>query len=203
MLTQAIENLLNRNLPRSPRAIELCEALKGKTVRIDAQPLGWTLVIEALGTSVRLSKAEGDKEADARISGSLMSLAQLAGPEPEEVIRRGDVAIRGDAELAQKFRELAMLLKPDVEEEMSRLIGDTPAHQALRFAKMAAGFGRRFAETGIRNTAEYLAHERRDLVPRAEAEDHYRNVERLRADLDRLDARARLLEDEPAPEDPR
>jgi ubiquinone biosynthesis protein UbiJ len=68
---------------------------------------------------------------------------------------------------------------------------------------MAAGFGRRFAETGIRNTAEYLAHERRDLVPRAEAEDHYRNVEKLRADLDRLDARARLLEDEPTPPDPR
>ncbi|MBC8026048.1 MAG: SCP2 sterol-binding domain-containing protein, partial [Steroidobacteraceae bacterium] len=78
MLTQAVENLLNRNLPRSPRALELCGALNGKTVRIDAQPLGWTLVIEALGTSVRLSKATGDKEADARISGSLMSLAQLA-----------------------------------------------------------------------------------------------------------------------------
>lgn len=203
MLTQAIENLLNRNLPRSPRALELCGALRGKSVRIDAQPLGWTLVIEALGTSVRLAKTAGDKEADAHIAGSLMSLAQLAGPEPEEVIRRGDVSIRGDAEVAQKFRELAMLLKPDVEEELSRLIGDTPAHQALRFAKMAADFGRRFAVTGIRNTAEYLAHERRDLVPRAEAEDHYRNVERLRADLDRLDARARLLEDEPSPGDPR
>lgn len=203
MLTQAIENLLNRNLPRSPRALELCEQLKGRIVRIDAQPLGWTLLIEALGTSVRLSKSADGREPDARISGSLMSLAQLAGPEPEEVIRRGDVSIRGDAEVAQKFRELAMLLKPDVEEELSRLIGDTPAHQALRFAKMAAGFGRRFAQTGVRNAAEYLAHERRDLVPRAEAEDHYRNVERLRADLDRLDARTRLMEDEPAREDPR
>jgi ubiquinone biosynthesis protein UbiJ len=38
------------------------------------------------------------------------------------VIQRGDVTIRGDAEVAQKFRELAMLLKPDVEEELSRLI---------------------------------------------------------------------------------
>jgi ubiquinone biosynthesis protein UbiJ len=203
MLTQAIENLLNRNLPRSPRALELCGALNGKTVRIDAQPLGWTLVIEALGTSVRLAKAAGDKEPDARISGSLMSLAQLAGPEPEEVIRRGDVSIRGDAEIAQRFRELAMLLKPDVEEELSRLIGDTPAHQALRFARMAVGFGRRAAETSVRNVAEYLAHERRDLVPRAEAEDHYRNVERLRADLDRLEARTRLMEDEPQAQDPR
>ena len=123
-----------------------------------------------------------------------MSLAALAGPHPEEVIQRGDVTIRGDAELAQKFRELAMLLKPDVEEELSRLIGDTPAHQALRLAKAVTGFGRRAVNTGVRNVAEYLAHERGDLVPRAEAEDFYRGVERLREDLDRLDARARLIE---------
>jgi ubiquinone biosynthesis accessory factor UbiJ len=203
MLTQSIENLLNRNLPRSPRALELCEALKGRTVQIDARPLGWTLVIEALGTSVRLSKSAGDRAPDVSISGSLMSLALLAGPEPEEVIRRGDVRISGDAEIAQKFRELAMLLKPDVEEELSRLIGDTPAHQALRFAKMAAGFGRRTAETTVRNVAEYLAHERGDLVPRAEAEDFYRNVEKLRTDLDRLDARTQFLEAAGQPEDAR
>jgi ubiquinone biosynthesis protein UbiJ len=194
MLTQAIENLLNRNLPRSPRAQQLCESLHGKTVRIEARGLGWVVNVEALGSSVRLSKTAGEKNPDAEISGSLMNLAALAGPSPEEVIRRGDVTIRGDAEIAQKFRELAMLLKPDVEEELSRLIGDTPAHQALRFVRSLAGAGRRAATTQVRNVAEYLAHESRDLVPRAEAEDIYRSVERLREDLDRLDARAQMLE---------
>jgi ubiquinone biosynthesis protein UbiJ len=206
MLTQAIENLLNRNLPRSPRAQELCESLKGKAVRIEAVGLGWRLDCESLGTSLKLTKSgEAERTPDAEISGSLMNLAALAGTHPEEVIQRGDVSIRGDAELAQKFRELAMLLKPDVEEELSKIIGDTPAHQALRFARMATGFGRRAVKTGVRNVAEYLAHERGDLVPRAEAEDFYRDVERLREDLDRLDARTRALEavDEDVPEDQR
>jgi ubiquinone biosynthesis protein UbiJ len=193
LLTQAIENLLNRNLPRSPRAGELSAALHGKTVRIEARGLGWVVFVESLGTSLRLAKAS-ERAADAEISGSLMNLAALAGSHPEEVIRRGDVSIRGDAEIAQKFRELAMLLKPDVEEELSKLIGDTPAHQALRFVRSLAGAGRRAATTQVRNVAEYLAHESRDLVPRAEAEDFYRSVERLREDLDRLDARTRLLE---------
>jgi len=193
MLTEAIENLLNRNLPRSPRALELTAALKGKSVRIEARTLGWVLRCESLGSSVQLKRA-GDTPADAEISGSLISLAALAGPHPEEVIQRGDVGIRGDAEIAQKFRELAMLLKPDVEEELARLIGDTPAHQALRFVKMATNFGRRAATTSVRNVAEYLAHERGDLVPRAEAEDFYRGVERLREDLDRLEARTRFIE---------
>jgi ubiquinone biosynthesis accessory factor UbiJ len=205
MLTQAIENLLNRNLPRSPRARELCEALAGKRVRIEARGLGWVLVAESMNTSIRLSKEDsGLAPPDADISGSLMNLAALAGSHPEEVIQRGDVTIRGDAEVAQKFRELAMLLKPDVEEELSRLIGDTPAHQALRFVKLATGFGRRAAQTSVRNVAEYLAHERGDLVPRAEAEDFYRGVERLREDLDRLEARARQIESADAePETPR
>jgi ubiquinone biosynthesis protein UbiJ len=193
VLTQAIENLLNRNLPRSPRAQELCETLQGRRVRIEARGLGWVLVAECLPTSIRLAKGEPAAPADAEISGSLMSLAALAGAHPEEVIRRGDVTIRGDAELAQKFRELAMLLSPDIEEELSKLIGDTPAHQALRLVKSVTGFGRRAASTGVRNVAEYLAHERRDLVSGPEAEDFYRSVEKLREDVDRLDARARLL----------
>jgi len=195
VLTQAIENLLNRNLPRSPRAQELCETLKGKCVRIEAAGLGWRLDCESLGTSLKLTRAEHQRTPDASISGSLMSLAALAGEHPEEVIQRGDVRIRGDAELAQDFRELAMLLRPDVEEELSKLIGDTPAHQALRLARAFTGFGRRAVDTGVRNVAEYLAHERGDLVPRAEAEDFYRSVERLRDDLDRLDARAKLIEE--------
>jgi ubiquinone biosynthesis protein UbiJ len=194
MLTQAIENLLNRNLPRSPRAGELATVLRGRTVRIEARGLGWVVFVESLGSSVRLSKTGGDGAPDAEISGSLMNLAALSGAHPEEVIRRGDVSIRGDAEVAQKFRELAMLLKPDVEEELSKLIGDTPAHQALRFVRGLAGAGRRAATTSVRNAAEYLAHESRDLVPRAEAEDFYRGVERLREDLDRLEARTQLLE---------
>jgi len=199
MLTQAIENLLNRNLPRSPRAGELAASLQGKTVRIEARGLGWVVFVESLGSSVRLSKTGDERAADAEISGSLMNLAALAGAHPEEVIRRGDVSIRGDAEIAQKFRELAMLLRPDVEEELSKLIGDTPAHQALRFAKAVTGFGRRAVDTGVRNVAEYFAHERGDLVPRAEAEDFYRRVERLREDLDRLEARTRLLEQADSP----
>ncbi len=199
MLTEAIENLLNRNLPRSPRAQDLCEQLRGRSVRIETRSPGWVVRIESLGTSLKLSK--DGTGTDAEISGTLLSLAALSGPSPEEVIRRGDVTIRGDAEVSQKFRELALLLRPDVEEELSRLIGDTPAHQALRMVKLATGFGRRAIHTGVRNAAEYFAHERGDLVSRPEAEDFYRGVERLREDLDRLEARARLLE--PEPEGPR
>ena len=89
MLTQAIENLLNRNLPRSPRARELTSALKGKSVRIEAQGLGWVLDCESLGSSLRLTKSGAtEKSPDAEIAGSLLNLAALAGDNPEQVIQR-------------------------------------------------------------------------------------------------------------------
>ena len=68
MLTQAIENLLNRNLPRSPRAGELAAALQGKTVRIEARGLGWIVLAESLGSSLRLTKSDSARSVDAEIS---------------------------------------------------------------------------------------------------------------------------------------
>jgi ubiquinone biosynthesis protein UbiJ len=122
-----------------------------------------------------------------------VSLLALSGPAPESVLQRGDVLIEGDAELAQKFRELARLLRPDLEEELSLVVGDVPAHQLGRLARLALGFGQRAARTTLMNLAEYLGHERADLVPRNEGEQFLSGVERLREGVDRLEARLKLL----------
>ena len=101
--------------------------------------------------------------------------------------------ISGDAELAQKFRELAALLTPDVEEELSLLIGDVAAHRLGTLARGGRRWARRAAHTTLANLAEYLAHERRDLVPRNEGEQFLRGVDALREGVDRLQARLELL----------
>ena len=108
---------------------------------------------------------------------------------PDAVLQRGDVEIRGDATLAQKYRELALLLRPDVEEELSLAVGDVAAHQIGRAARAAFSFGRRAAATTVQNVAEYFAHEQRDLVPRAEGDQLLKGVDALREDVDRLEAR--------------
>jgi ubiquinone biosynthesis protein UbiJ len=99
------------------------------------------------------------------------------------------VQVRGEVELLQRYRDLILLLKPDLEEELSRLIGDSPAHRLVALARGALAFGRRGADTTIRNAAEYFAHETGDLVPRAEAEAFLGEVDRLREDTDRAAAR--------------
>jgi ubiquinone biosynthesis protein UbiJ len=192
MLTEKIEALLNRQAAASPRAGALIAALQGKRLVIDVRHTPWQLAVASDGQALQLSRRDVSA-ADARISGTPLSLAALAGPSPEAVIRRGDVAIEGDAETADRFRELGTLLHPDIEEELSQLIGDVPAHQLGRVARTAVGWLRRSLRTGGDNIAEYLAHESRDLVPRVEAEGYLRDVDVLREDVDRLQARIDAL----------
>jgi ubiquinone biosynthesis accessory factor UbiJ len=196
MLTATLENVLNRGLPRSPRAQQLCAELAGRSVAVAITGSSRRILVESTGLSLKLRAVGAGPLAspgDATISGGPFSLLALSGAAPEAVLQRGDVRIDGDAELAQKFRELALLLRPDLEEELSLVVGDVPAHQLGRFARAAFGWTRKAASTTVRNAAEYLGHERRDLVPRSEAEQYLRGVDTLREDVDRLAARIELL----------
>jgi ubiquinone biosynthesis protein UbiJ len=210
MLTATLENVLNRGLPRSPRAQQLCAELAGRSVAIAIAGSSRRILVESTGLSLRLrvvsagtptssSDATTSGESlsstrpNATISGGPFSLLALSGPAPEAVLQRGAVRIDGDAELAQKFRELALLLRPDLEEELSLVVGDVPAHQLGRFARAAFGWTRKAASTTVHNAAEYLGHERRDLVPRSEADQFLQGVDTLREDVDRLAARIDLL----------
>jgi len=191
MLTATLENVLNRGLPRSPRARQLCSELSGTSLGVEVRGL-MRVLVRSSGDVLQVTRdATGRAEAD--ISGGVIGLLQLAGASPEAVLQSGAVEIRGDAEIARKYRELAQLLKPDLEEELSLAVGDLPAHQAGRLARGALRWGRRAATTAVRNVAEYLAHERADLVPRAEADQFTSGVDRLREDVDRLEARIALL----------
>jgi ubiquinone biosynthesis protein UbiJ len=196
MLTATIENVLNRGLPRSPRAQALCAELAGRRVSVEISDLGRVLV-ESTGMSLKLGAVSAQALAilppDARIAGGPLSLLALTGSGPETVLQRGDVRIEGNAEVAQKFRELALLLRPDLEEELSLVLGDVPAHQIGRFARAAFGWTRKAATTTAHNFAEYLAHERQDLVSRNEADQFLQGVDALREDVDRLAARIELL----------
>jgi ubiquinone biosynthesis protein UbiJ len=191
VFTSTIENVLNRGLPRSPRARQLCRELQGHRVGVDVS--GFTrLVVESTGETLQISR-DASAAAEAEISGGPLSLLALAGESPEAVLQRGDVQIRGDVELAQKFRELALLLRPDIEEEVSKVLGDVPAHHLGRVARAAFGWTRNAASTSVQNVAEYFAHERQHLVPRAEADQLLKGVDTLRENVDRLQARIELL----------
>ena len=193
MLTKRVAALLNRQAATSPRAGSLIAALAGRELVVIVRHTPWQWCVASDGTALRLTRGAGTT-ADATIQGTPLSLIALAGPQPEAVIRRGDVSIEGDAEIANRFREQGGLLHPDLEEELSQLLGDVPAHQLGLGLRAAVGWLRSSLRTTAHNAAEYLAHERRDLVPPAESAGYLRDVDRLREDVDRLAARIDSLD---------
>ena len=197
MLTATIENVLNRGLPRSPRAQQLCAELAGRRIAIEAPSVARVLV-ESTGSCLRISR--GSLAADAEVIGGPLSLLALGGGAADAPLSGGQVEVRGDAELAQKFHELARLLRPDPEEELSMLIGDVAAHRLGRLARGALGWSRDAAATLLRDAGEYFSHERGDLVSREEGEQFLRGVDTLREDTDRLEARITLLAQRLAPQ---
>ncbi|MDE2263679.1 MAG: sterol-binding protein [Gammaproteobacteria bacterium] len=194
MLTATIQNVLNRGLPRSPRAQQLCAELAGRRIAIEAPAMA-RLVVESTGNSLRITR--GSLAADAEVIAGPLSLLAL-GSAADEPLSSREVEVRGDAELAQKFRELARLLAPDPEEELSILIGDVAAHRIGRLARGALGWSRNAAATLLQDAGEYFSHERGDLVSREEGEQFLRGVDALREDVDRLAARLELLKQQPA-----
>jgi ubiquinone biosynthesis protein UbiJ len=190
MLTATLENLLNRGLPRSPRARALTAALGGKSVALE---VGGLAHVHLASTGVTLAVSAAPAQADATLTGGPLAVLALLGGGEQAALRRGALAITGDAEVARQFQELLGLLRPDAEEELALLVGDVPAHELARGLRLAAGVTRRAAATALTNAAEYLAHERAQLVPRQEGEQFLRGVDALREDLDRLEARLELL----------
>jgi len=99
-LFQPIESLLNRNVAGSTRARELVERLEGRSLEVRATPTPLAIRFRVSDGKVSVSGG-GEGEPDAVIEGSPLSLATLAGPQPEDRLRRGEVRISGDAETAQ------------------------------------------------------------------------------------------------------
>lgn len=140
------------------------------------------------------STPETLRSPDAVLIGAPLALLALAGADPQAPIRRGDVRIQGDGQLAQQYRELAALLIPDLEDGLARLMGRSVAHLAARGLRNASELLRTAAWNSAQNLAEFLAHESGDLVSRHEAEHVLRGVDELRERLDRLEARLSDLE---------
>ncbi|HUN75515.1 MAG TPA: SCP2 sterol-binding domain-containing protein [Steroidobacteraceae bacterium] len=196
MLDSFIENLLNRGLPRSPRARQLCAQLAGRRVAVEVRDIAQFVV--ASDGSVLSIRRGSSEAAEAHIIGGPVALLALAA-RSSEGLRRGDVQLSGDVELAEQFRELALLLRPDLEEELALAIGDVPAHQLARFARLAFDWCKSAADTTVRNVAEYLAHESGDLVSRSEGRQLLAGIDAVREDVDRLEARIDALARRPRP----
>ena len=144
----------------------------------------------------RSPEPAASEQVNATIAGSPFALLQLAAPRGgvSSKIRHTPAQVRGDAEIANLYRQLFAMARPDMEEELSRIVGDLAARRLSQFARQTAAWVRRARRTAGENIAEYLQEESRDLVNKTELEEFLQGVDMLRETADRVEARIARLE---------
>lgn len=194
-LFRPITALVNRQIKATTPARELCAELDGKIMAVRVKDTGLAIYFCACPDEIALF-GEYDGEPDVAITGSIMSLARLAGARGEDAIRDGSLELIGDAELAQAFQKLLGYGKPDIEEELSGVIGDVAAHRLGEVARSVGSWGKEASATLRQNITEFLQEERRDVPSRHEVETFTRKIDELRDDVARVEARLTNLEHE-------
>ena len=194
-LFRPLTALVNRQIKATTPARELCAELDGKIMAVRVKDTGLAIYFCACPDEIALF-GEYDGEPDVAITGSIMSLARLAGARGEDAIRDGSLELIGDAELAQAFQKLLGYGKPDIEEELSGVIGDVAAHRLGEVARGVGSWGKEASATLRQNITEFLHEERCDVPSRYEVETFTRKVDELRDDVARVEARLINLEHE-------
>ena len=83
----------------------------------------------------------------------------------------------------------------DWEEHLSRLIGDIAAHRLVSVFNGILNWSKSAASNFTNDLGEYLQEESRDVVSGPEMEMFFQQVDRLRDDAERLQARTDRLSD--------
>lgn len=192
-LFRPLTSLLNRQIKATTPARELCAELDGKVIAVRVADTAIAIHVCVCPDEIALL-GEFCGEPDAAIAGSILTLARLVGNNGEAAIRDGSLELTGDAEVAQAFQKLLGYAKPDLEEELSGVIGDAAAHRLGEVARSLGNWGREARLTLSRNVTEYLQEERRDVPSRYEVEMFTNDLDVLRDNVERLEARLYRLE---------
>ncbi|MCB1786637.1 MAG: SCP2 sterol-binding domain-containing protein [Gammaproteobacteria bacterium] len=192
---EGLEQAINRLLDLDPEARRRLAALHGRSVSIDLRGTGIRLNFVAGhdGRLQLLGNVEGDP--DCTLSGSPLDLLRASDKaQGHRQLFAGNVRIIGDQALGQRFSEALAGIDIDWEEQLSKLTGDIVAHQIGRGVRGARAEADRVAGSARDNLSEYLTEEARLLPHRFEVEDFIADVDTLRDDAERLEARIALLE---------
>ena len=136
--------LLNHVLMQEPEAMTRLARVKTSVVRVQWQNFTMSLAATPAGL---LERADDHKAADLSLlvaDDSLASLVQtvLAGGKPP-------IKIEGDVQLAAEMNWLVDHVRWDIEEDLSRMLGDAPAHAVVSVTKQVVSTLKSFLVTKV------------------------------------------------------
>lgn len=193
LLMSVMENALNQYLSLDEDAGIFLKPLAGKIIAIHVLIFDWTFFLCPTTESIQILD-HCEQPPDTTITGSILSLGLMGlSNSPMQSFFSGEVTIEGDTKTGIKFQDLFEKLDVDLEERVSHFTGDIIAHKLGRFINASRGWFSDSTQTFSMNLSELLQDETRSLPSKPEIDIFYRNVDKIRADYDRLQARIERL----------
>lgn len=192
VLGRLLQSALNRALALDPDTRSELRRLDGRALSVSFTHTPLALRLAVVGDRLEVGPAFGGDSAlrVAATPGSLLALALRRG---DDALAPGKVDIAGDAELARRLEKLASGYRPDFEEAFTRVFGDVIGVKLAQGFATALRYARGRGEALLRDSADYLREESRDLVAPGEMDEFLDAVDALRERGERLQARIARL----------
>jgi ubiquinone biosynthesis protein UbiJ len=179
--------VINHLLEGETWAREKLREHSAKTVLIHAGPLDVCLSVTAVGL-VQPAAASTAPQLEVKLApGPLLSV--LRGE--KNALKSAEV--HGDAEFAADVMFLANNLRWDVEEDLSRIVGDIAAHRMVADTQRILAWERDARGRLAASVGEYLTDEAAVLAVSSAVQSFNGDVDRLRDDVARLEKRLQRL----------
>lgn len=186
--SRAFVAVLNHLLGGAAWARERLVVHPGKIVRLHAEPVDILIAIAPEGW---VGAAPAGAAPDITLSVPLGETVHFLAGDASRAMNA--VRVEGSAELADAFGFVLRNLRWDVEEDLSRVLGDIAARRLVLSARaLATAAGRAHVAFG-ENVAEYFAEEQSVLVTRASLAGLAHELRTLRDDVARLAKRVDRL----------
>ena len=182
------ERAVNHVLRGSPLALERLRPHAGRTVAIHVGPVALALTVQSTG-EVAAALPGASRDLEVRISPFLVP--RLAAREEAAF---GEIGMEGDGALAEDVSFLVRHLTWDVEEDLSRVVGDIAAHRLVGAARGLARWSRDASLRMAQGAAEYWTEESPLVASRVKVEGFARDVSALRDAVASLERRIARLE---------
>ena len=186
--------LVDRALELDPETRVALAALSGTVIDLDITGAG-AVRLRIAGERVCVEPRDETTEADVTMRGAPLSLLRFLFADDREALILGRaVRLQGDIALATRLQRIAARMDPDLEEALAQRLGDVPAHALMRGLR---GIGDWLHDAGtalLADVSEYLHYETRTASRREEVERFAHDVDELRDDAERLEARVVRLE---------
>lgn len=192
-LLASAEHGINRLLQMDSTALPRLDRLSGKVIAVQCTSPAFDLHILPSDEGLMLA-AEWAADADCTLRAPTSTLLRLAlSKDKSAVLHSPQVDLEGDSAALMALAAVLQDLELDWEYELSRWLGPVPTALIGGHLRSRANWYQQGFASLNQNLAEYLSEEARTLVGEREAQARFEQIDRLKLDLDRLEARFERL----------